>query len=682
MSATLETAKLLHSQGITVIPVGTDKRPKVVWKEFQSRMPTEAELERWFAKGLNSMAILSGDIFCIDLDEKYAKGIYERFKMRAIDVGLDGLIMDLILQITPSGGQHLVFRCHGNQIGNVKLAEKANHEVMIETRGKGGYFLVSPSKGYQLAQGDWTSIPVISDEDRDALLDLARSFDERTPVDVPSHHETHLAPEPGTSATPGDDYDFRADIPALLKSHGWKPAGGSGKYWTRPGKDRGISASWNVIPDRLWVFSSSTQFEPNHVYRPWHVYAMLECNGDFARAAGELRRQGFGAPIRVKAKELKQLPPDYDGPADEEDPPGIEGIDPAGEAPTRETEEDKIRRMLRARAWDPTAEPPPMRITFELGGVVIATPGNLCGISAQAKVGKSALVSALTAAAMSPPESGTDCLTAKGWNEHGKGFLYFDTEQSPDDFWYAVNRAKRRAKVDEIPDWLHAYTVADLPVQLSRKALMIAMADAYELHGGLHAVIIDGIADLILDVNNAEECNGLISELHGLAIRYDCCIVCVIHKNPESNKQRGHLGSQLERKAETNLSLDKKDAVTVVWSDKQRRSPISKKDGPKFSWSDDLKMHVSVDSMPNFSQSIKTRELLELAETVLKPGEFKSWSSLVVACQEARRTPNKAPTEDTCRRWINGMKEIGAIVFQQGVYLLNPAHQLTQTNNP
>jgi hypothetical protein len=674
MSATLDTARLLLSQGIATIPVRPDKKPLVDWKRFQTSVPTEAELKKFFSVS-NQIALSAGRVQCIDFDEKYSRGIYERFKMRAIDVGLDGLLFDLILQQTPSGGYHLVFQTtnEATQIGNLKLANKANNEVMIETRGKGGYFLISPSKGYTLLQGDWTSIPIISDEDRDALLDLARSFDERSPVDIPHHDPSPAEAQPGM--TPGDDYDFRADVPALLKAHGWKPAGGSGKYWTRPGKDRGISASWDMVPDRLWVFSSSTQFEPMHCYRPWHIYAVLECGGDFGRAAKELRRQGFGGEIKPIRKEPKPMPADYEAPPEEdEDPPGIEGVDPAGEAPTRETEEDKIRRMLRARQWDPAAEPPPMRITFELGGVVICTPGNLTAITAQAKVGKSALVSALTAAAMSPPESGTDCLTAKGWNEHGRGMLYFDTEQSPDDFWHAVNRAKRRANVEGIPDWLRAYTVADLPAQLARKALMIAMADAFEFHGGLHAVIIDGIADLILDVNNAEECNGIVAELHSLAIRYDCPIITVIHKNPGSEKVRGHLGSQLERKAETNLSLDKEDGVTVVWSAKQRRSPITKQDGPRFAWNDELKMHCTVERVEGPSKKLK--EYLCLAESVLQPGDKVRRYQLIERLQNERSTPDAKPSARTVEKWIPAMISLDILCVAEGLYYLNPKHQI------
>jgi hypothetical protein len=336
MSATLDTARLLLSQGIATIPVRPDKKPLVDWKRFQTSVPTEAELKKFFSVS-NQIALSAGRVCALDFDEKYSRGIYERFKMRAIDVGLDGLLFDLILQQTPSGGYHLVFQTtnEATQIGNLKLANKANNEVMIETRGKGGYFLISPSNGYTLLQGDWTSIPIISDEDRDALLDLARSFDERSPVDIPHHDPSPAEAQPGM--TPGDDYDFRADVPALLKAHGWKPAGGSGKYWTRPGKDRGISASWDMVPDRLWVFSSSTQFEPMHCYRPWHIYAVLECGGDFGRAAKELRRQGFGGEIKPARKsklileDLKRMhaeqhedPPGIEGTLQEEDPFGIE----------------------------------------------------------------------------------------------------------------------------------------------------------------------------------------------------------------------------------------------------------------------------------------------------------------------------------------------------------------------
>lgn len=686
MTTPLQTATALRALGVSAIPVRGDKRPLIPWKPYQTRLPTEDELAKWFARPVGVALCAGGQagVECLDFDEKYARGILDRFTARAKEAGLEHLLGELAMQRTPSGGFHLVWRCQGRRIGNEKLATRpateeeraaGNRELtMIETRGEGGYFLIAPSEGYELQRGDWTALPVISEEDRDALLSLARSFDERAPAEIINEEALH-APSTGDELTPGDDYDLKADVPALLRTHGWKACGPSGKYWTRPGKAKGISASWDVVPGRFFVFTSSTEFASNHAFRPWHVYAMLECGGDYSRAAAELRRQGFGGKRRRTAEVLPwDQVPDAEPAGIEptpDDPPGVEGPDPHGQAPTTETEDDRIRRLLRARAFDPSKVPPPIRPIFSLGGVVIATPGNLVAITAQAKVGKSALVAALTAAAMVPEDAEVDTLTAEGRNAGGKGLLYFDTEQSPDDFWHAVARAKRRAQVETLPDWLHAFTVADLPAQIARKAVAVAMADAAEMHGGLHSVIIDGVADLVLDVNDAEECNGIVAELHAQAIRYDCAVLCVIHKNPGTDKVRGHLGSQIERKAETNLTLEKDDQVTVVWSNKQRRAPIDKKTGPRFQWDDELKMHVTVEAVDR--PAAKVVELLELAQAVLKPGQTMQWSELVAALQEARRTPESTPSSKTAQRWVSAMKAANILSVSFGSYRLTEA---------
>ena len=670
----LETALLLRESGIAAIPVKADKRPLIEWRKHMADVPTVEELNKYFAK-CDRLALIGGKIQCLDFDEKYSAGIFARFAARSEEVGLDYLLGELIRQKTPSGGYHLVWRCEGRTIRNLKLAEKTNHEVMIETRGEGGYFLISPSEGYTLENGDWSSIPTISEEDRDALLDLARSFDERPPTEAPAQ-ETASSSSLGHDVTPGDDYDFRADVPALLKQHGWKAAGSSGKYWTRPGKAKGISASWDVVPGRLFVFSSSTAFEPQHVYRPWHVYAVLECGGDFKRAALELRRQGFGGTTKKKTQpvvngtaydEFIGEPPGVEPTPD--DPPGVEGVDPHGQAPTNETEDDKIRRMLRAREYNDADEPPPLVPLFTLAEHVICTPGNLASITAQAKVGKSAFVGAMMAATMTAPETETDLLSIRAFNTQNKAFIYFDTEQSPYHFWHAVTRAKRRAKVTDKPEWLTAHRIADMKAQDVRKAVAIRMADMAEVHGGIYAVVIDGVADLVADVNDAEECNGLVAELHALSIRYDCSIITVIHKNPGSEKVRGHLGSQIERKAETNLSLDKEDGVTVVWSAKQRGASIDKKDAPRFVWDDELKMHASVRVEPN-RPAQKVIELLELAESVMRPGQSMTWKELVAALTEARATPDRRPVQATVDRWITAMKKAGIIGVSFGSYSL------------
>lgn len=655
MTEQLRIARALKAQGISTIPVSHLKIPLLPWKRLQTELPSDADLDRWFADGKSMIGLVSGSVMCIDFDEKYAVGILARFVKRAEEVGLDYLLGDLLRQRTKNNGFHLVFRCDGQRIGNEKLASRppteaelaANDQVtefvMIETRGDGGYFVIAPSAGYVLEQGDWTAIPLISTDDRDALINLARTFNEIAPREIDVPNVATKAPS-GFDISPGDDYDQRADLPSLLKRHGWKPARNDNRFWTRPGKDSGISASWDQVPGRFFVFSTSTKFEAQRVYKPWHVYAILECGGDFSAAARELQRQGFGR------RALRTASPAVADPT-----PTPEGKDPLQAAPTTETEVDRMRRLWRARTFDPSKEPPPMRTTFELGGVTISTPGNLTAITAQAKTGKSSLVCAMIAAAMIEDYGEADTLTARGFNRDGKALIFVDTEQSPDDFWHQVARAKKRARLEELPTWIHAANVADLPASTSRRLLSVVLADFAQAHNGIHSVIIDGIADLVADVNDSEECNQLVAELHSLAIRYDCSIICVIHKNPGTDKVRGHLGSQIERKAETNLSLDKQDEVTVIWSAKQRRAPILKKNGPRFRWSDDMKMHITVD--PTKATSDENMELLRLANAIMIPNIQITWTKLVSSIVAYKISKGDQCSQKTAERLIKDLKE-------------------------
>lgn len=281
MTETEELALLFKSRYKTAcVPVARDKTPLVKWGKYRDRLPEDGEIRVWFS-GNNSIAVVAGKVQCIDFDEKYSAGIFGKFKRRCAKNAMGALVDGLLCQRTPSGGYHLVFVCESDE-RNAKLAVAENGNVAIETRASGGYFLIAPSEGYEIVSGSIGNIPTISPDERDELFSVARSFDTRSREKLVY----------GTSELPGDDFDSKADVPELLRSCGWTHVGGN--YWRRPGKSRGISATWNRIPNRFFVFSSSTDFEPNVAYKPWHVYAVLKCGGDFRRAAAELSRSGYG----------------------------------------------------------------------------------------------------------------------------------------------------------------------------------------------------------------------------------------------------------------------------------------------------------------------------------------------------------------------------------------------------
>ena len=67
-------------------------------------------------------------------------------------------------------------------------------------------------------------------------------------------------------------------------------------------------------------------------------------------------------------------------------------------------------------------------------------------------------------------------------------------------------------------------------------------------------VIIDGIADLVADVNNLEQCNEAIQKLMSWTDELQCHIVTIIHSNYGSTNQLGILVVFLEKKARHKLS--------------------------------------------------------------------------------------------------------------------------------
>lgn len=64
-------------------------------------------------------------------------------------------------------------------------------------------------------------------------------------------------------------------------------------------------------------------------------------------------------------------------------------------------------------------------------------------------------------------------------------------------------------------------------------------------------VILDGIRDLVADINDGVAAQEMMEKLMMTAQQYDCCIVCVLHQNKsgDSRDPRGWLGTELLNKA-------------------------------------------------------------------------------------------------------------------------------------
>lgn len=152
----------------------------------------------------------------------------------------------------------------------------------------------------------------------------------------------------------------------------------------------------------------------------------------------------------------------------------------------------------------------------------------------------------------------------------------------------------KRAKLNEKPEELRAFSLTGMSRKERLQAIVQSMDKYHYEYEGIHLVVIDGIADLVSSANDEVESIRIMDELYRLAGIYRTCIVCVLHYVPNGLKLRGHLGSELQRKAAAILSieLDSEPSTSVVKALKVRDgSPL---DVPlmQFSWDKELGMHI------------------------------------------------------------------------------------------
>ena len=348
--ATLTAAALaLHDAGCSVIPAAIDgsKAPLGAWKRYtRERMPPD-QLAGWFDGQHPGIGIVcgavSGNLEMTELEGRAVDaGILQQLLNLATETGLGELVGRLLagyLEQSPSGGLHILYRLQGAPVpGNLKLARTADRHPLIETRGEGGFVVCAPSHGsthptgrpWRLIAGGPQTIPTITVEERQAFHSLCMAFDQ-TPAPEPASPSTHQftqpsgdRPEGGTS--PGDDYEQHTDWADILAPEGWTVVAhrGNGRYWRRPGKRLGISATTGMRDDRdrLYVFTTSTEFDTDVPYTKFGAYALLHHGGDHSAAAKALHRDGYGTPAPEPARTIRFTQPAEEPQADQAADPG------------------------------------------------------------------------------------------------------------------------------------------------------------------------------------------------------------------------------------------------------------------------------------------------------------------------------------------------------------------------
>lgn len=308
-----------RSWGFSVIPVEVSKKSVLRWKIYQKRHMTDREIHHYFRHPLAAgIAVIcgavSGNLEVIDIDAKndLSGKLIISFGTQIRNRHPE-IFNKLVIASTRNRGYHFLYKCETASRCMVLArrpttdAERAKDphvkvKVLIETRADGGYGVVYPTGGYRFLRGSMQSIQILTAEERDALLALARKFNtmpelQPTPVRLrPAHHGKD---------SPLNDFDARGDLCELLTSYGWTVVKETAErtYYRRPGEtDHDTSGDYHHGLGLFSVFTTSTEFIPKKGYRPSAVFAVLECNQDFTLAAKRLIAAGFGRPYWPRKK--------------------------------------------------------------------------------------------------------------------------------------------------------------------------------------------------------------------------------------------------------------------------------------------------------------------------------------------------------------------------------------------
>lgn len=326
--------------------------------------------------------------------------------------------------------------------------------------------------------------------------------------------------------------------------------------------------------------------------------------------------------------------------------------------------------------------PPVAQMIVSVNDVPLGTQGNILCITGGEGTGKSNYVTALIAGAIGHPDNGKgkviDTLGVSVCeNSKRKAILFYDTEQSEVQTYKNITNLLRRCGRETMPEYLKAYCLTGMSRKERLQAIIQSMDKFHYQYRGIHMVVIDGIADLIKGANDETESIAVVEELYRLAGIYNTCIVTILHFIPSGLKLRGHLGSELQRKAAAILSIEKdtEPSVSVVKALKVRDgSPL---DVPimQFAWNKDAGMHVYLGEKPKEEkEKRKEDELVAVARDIFGRQNFITYVDLAEQIQAILDVK-----ERTAKSYIKFMREKEIIIkdpSNQSYYIIGNLKQM------
>lgn len=257
-----EAAKYYASKGMKVFPCMAGTKKPATQNGFKDATTDIAQIEKWWEFLPYNIAVAMGPesgYFVIDVD--FHNGGYWDCPVQTLTARSGGRYAGF------DPGLHYWFIWPK---GVAKMLPKLR--TGVDVQGIGHYIMVAPSVTDEAYE--WIDFSAVAEAPLDLLAEVA------------------IAEGAVIDERPGDTFNRTHTWEEILIPAGWSidHEGADGEtYWTRPGKDEGVSGTSNYQDSGLfYVFTTSTEFEAGRGYDKFGVFTRLHHNGDTSDAAVEL----------------------------------------------------------------------------------------------------------------------------------------------------------------------------------------------------------------------------------------------------------------------------------------------------------------------------------------------------------------------------------------------------------
>lgn len=295
----------LLNNNYSIITIGDNKIPNSKWKDQQTKQLNKADFKELYNKQTTKgVGIATGfkNLEVIDIDTKILpteeeKNIFWNEYLSLLQDNIDDFDNKIVIYRTKSGGYHLLYRCSKIE-GNLKIAKpKGYKEALIETRGIGGYVFVYSDR---VSINGYLDVKEITEEDRDIIMECSKFYNyeedvtEKIPVITTSNFQDQ-------DIKTWDDYNDKNKIWDLI-CNSFKEVGtaNGNKLVLRNGSKSAHSGYIFNDTDKLFLYSTGTNYPHEQPLSAFDIYRIDNHNGDYKSACSQLYKDGYGTRLEVK----------------------------------------------------------------------------------------------------------------------------------------------------------------------------------------------------------------------------------------------------------------------------------------------------------------------------------------------------------------------------------------------